>query len=45
MGSTEDPRPNIHQHPLGEDDFPVSVVLKELAEFDIEASVGFSVVE
>ncbi len=31
--------------PLGKDNFSVSIVLEELAEFDIETSMGLAVVE
>ncbi len=45
VGSAENPHPNIGQHPLRENNFPMSIILKKLTELDVKASMGFAVVE
>ena len=45
MCPAKDPRPDVRQYPFGKNNFSMSIVLKELAEFDIKTSVGLAIVE
>jgi hypothetical protein len=45
VGPAKKSSPKICQNSFGEDNFAESIVFKQLAEFDVESSVGLSIVE
>jgi hypothetical protein len=45
LGSREDPGPHVRCYSFGESNIPHAFVLEQLVELDVEASVGFHVVE